>query len=47
MAGIGNGDFHLLVIVPVMASLSSGNLPGGGNAYLLVIFPAIEMFIYW
>jgi hypothetical protein len=31
-AGIGDGDFHLLVIFPVMASLSSGNLPGGGNA---------------
>jgi len=42
MAGICNGDFHLLVIFPVMTILSSGNLPGGSNAYLLVIFPAIE-----
>jgi hypothetical protein len=45
MAGIGNDNVHFLVIFPVMAMLSSGNLPGSKRIYLLAIFLVMSMFI--
>jgi hypothetical protein len=48
MAGIGTGDFHLLVIFPVVAIFfNSGQLRRNDNIYLLVIFPIVAMIVIW